>query len=94
MRPSRQIGIVRSLKKEVVVNKEKKELKVLVVDDEKDFAESMSFWFGYKGYYVIIATDGETGLKLIDEKNGVYRIPIAKAMELVADENSKRAVKR
>ena len=31
-----------------------------------------------------------TSYKLLDEKNGVYRIPIGKAMELVADENSKQ----
>ena len=35
-----------------------------------------------------------TSYKLIDEKNSVYRIPIARAMELVVDENSKKAVKR
>ncbi len=28
--------------------------------------------------------------KLLDKENGVYRIPIKKAMELIADENSKQ----
>jgi len=46
-----------------------KEIKVLLVDDENDFTQPMAFWFGSKGYYVIVASDGESGVKLIKEKS-------------------------
>ena len=46
-----------------------KEIKVLLVDDETDFTKPMAFWFGSKGYYVIVASDGENGVRLVKEKN-------------------------
>ena len=45
-----------------------KNIKVLLVDDETDFSQPMAFWFGSKGYYVIVASDGQTAINLIKEK--------------------------
>ena len=42
-----------------------KPLKVLIVDDEKDFTESMAYWFKSKGYTVLTATSGEEALELL-----------------------------
>lgn len=46
-----------------------KEIKVLVVDDEADFAQPMAFWLKSKGYSVLAASSGEAGIKLIKENN-------------------------
>ncbi len=45
-----------------------KEVKVLLIDDEPDFTKPMAFWFGSKGYYVIVASDGEKGIEMVKEK--------------------------
>ncbi|MBN2121116.1 MAG: response regulator [Candidatus Omnitrophica bacterium] len=45
-----------------------KNIKVLLVDDETDISQPMAFWFGSKGYYVIVATNGEDAIKLVEEK--------------------------
>jgi CheY-like chemotaxis protein len=42
-----------------------KKIKVLLVDDEIDFAESMSFWFKSEGYSVSTASSGEEALRMI-----------------------------
>jgi CheY-like chemotaxis protein len=45
------------------------QIKVILVDDEKDFTLPMSFWFKSKGYSVVVAFNGQDALKLIkDEK--------------------------
>lgn len=46
---------------------ENKKIKVLVVDDEADFRQLMTFWLKSKGYLTITASDGETAIRLIKE---------------------------
>lgn len=41
---------------------------VLVVEDEVDFRTIMTFWLESKGYTVISASDGRTGVDLVKEK--------------------------
>lgn len=41
--------------------------KILVVDDEKDITETLSFMLKAKGYEVEVGNDGEEGLKLAKE---------------------------
>ena len=43
--------------------------KILVVDDEKDITETLSFMLKANGYDVITALDGESGLKAAKEEN-------------------------
>ena len=43
--------------------------KILVVDDEKDITETLSFMLKAAGYDVLIANDGEEGLKFAKEEN-------------------------
>lgn len=43
--------------------------KILVVDDEKDITETLSFMLKAAGYDVITASDGEEGLKFAKEEN-------------------------
>jgi len=45
-----------------------KQVVVLLVDDEADFTQPMSFWFQSKGYSVLVASNGENAIKLIKEK--------------------------
>lgn len=45
-----------------------KEIKIILIDDEVDFTQPMSFWFKAKGYAVLVANDGETAIKLIKEQ--------------------------
>ena len=40
-------------------------IRVLLVDDEEDFLESISFWLSSKGYHVTKAHDGETALAIL-----------------------------
>lgn len=42
--------------------------KILIVDDEKDIVETLSFMLQAKGYEIISAYDGEEGLKLAKEE--------------------------
>lgn len=46
-----------------------RQIKVLVVDDESDFRQLMTFWLESKGYSILSASDGETGIKLAKENN-------------------------
>lgn len=48
---------------------DEKKIKVLVVDDESDFRQLMVFWLQSKGYSVLSAADGETGVKMAKEDN-------------------------
>ncbi len=43
--------------------------KILIVDDEEDIVESLSFMLQTQGYETICAYDGEEGLKLAKEEN-------------------------
>jgi CheY-like chemotaxis protein len=42
-------------------------IKILLVDDEADFIQAMSYWFKSKGYSVLSAGNGQEALKLIKE---------------------------
>lgn len=41
--------------------------RILVVDDEADFTQPMSFWLESKGYSVTVAHDGQSALKIVKE---------------------------
>jgi CheY-like chemotaxis protein len=43
-------------------------IRVLVVDDEADFRNLMTFWLESKGYKVITASDGKAAVELVKEK--------------------------
>ncbi len=45
----------------------KKGIKVLVVDDQGDFRQLMSFWLKSKGYSVITASDGKAAIQQVKE---------------------------
>ena len=42
-----------------------KKIRVLLVDDEPDFAQTMSYWFKTKGYSVSAASSGDEALRVI-----------------------------
>ena len=42
-------------------------VRVLLVDDEEDFLESVGFWLTSKGYHVTKAHNGETALAILKE---------------------------
>jgi CheY-like chemotaxis protein len=42
-----------------------KDIKVLLVDDEVDFTDTMSFWLESKGYSVLVNNDGESAVKTV-----------------------------
>ena len=45
----------------------KSNIRVLLVDDEKDFLEMMGFWLKQQGYTVQTVLDGESAVKLVRE---------------------------
>jgi CheY-like chemotaxis protein len=45
-----------------------KKNQVLVVDDEADFRQLMTFWLESKGYSVIVAADGKSAIQLVKTK--------------------------
>jgi DNA-binding NtrC family response regulator len=46
-----------------------KEIKILIVDDEQDYANLIAFNFKSKGYSVITACNGEEAIRSIKERN-------------------------
>ncbi len=46
----------------------KSDFLLLIVDDDKDFLASMSFWFKTQGYRVMTAPSGEQALNILKEK--------------------------
>lgn len=45
----------------------KNAIKILVVDDEPDFAQPMAFWLKSKGYAVLVAEDGQKAISAVKE---------------------------
>lgn len=45
-----------------------KKITVLLVDDQDDFRQLMTFWLNSKGYSVITASDGKNAIRLVKEK--------------------------
>ncbi|HTZ11674.1 MAG TPA: response regulator [Candidatus Margulisiibacteriota bacterium] len=67
---------------------ENKDTVVLVVDDEADFRQLMTFWLEGKGYYVITADNGQNAIKQIKEKNPAIvfmdlRMPVMDGIEAI-----------
>jgi len=48
---------------------DEKQTKVLLIDDETDFTQSMSFWLKSKGYTVFSANSGQGGIDTIKKEN-------------------------
>ena len=44
-------------------------IRVLVVDDEADFRNLMTFWLESKGCKVITAPDGKSAIELVKQQN-------------------------
>ncbi|MGD9015412.1 MAG: response regulator [Candidatus Omnitrophota bacterium] len=42
-----------------------KQIKILLVDDEPDFLESMSFWFKSKGFLITTVSNGKDATKMV-----------------------------
>jgi len=49
------------------VTKKDKEIRVLLVDDDRDFAQLMSHWLQQQGCSITVAYGGEEGIKKIKE---------------------------
>jgi CheY-like chemotaxis protein len=43
-------------------------IRVLVVDDEKDFLFTMDYWLRTKGYEVVTAANGQEAIEIINKK--------------------------
>lgn len=67
---------------------ENKKIQVLVVDDESDFLQLMTYWLESKGYSVIVASNGERAVQEAKEKspNVVFmdlRMPVMDGIEAI-----------
>ncbi len=48
---------------------DEKQIKVLLIDDETDFTQAVAFRLKSKGYIVLFAQSGQTGLELIKQES-------------------------
>ncbi|MBU0548904.1 MAG: response regulator [Candidatus Omnitrophica bacterium] len=46
----------------------KREIRILLVDDESDFTQAMALWFKSRGYSVSVVYDGESALRSIKKE--------------------------
>ena len=66
-----------------------RDVKILLVDDQPDFIETISFWMKTKGYQVVAASDGNSALEVL-KKNEVdivftdFKMPGMNGIELIA----------
>ena len=64
------------------------EVKILLVDDEPDFTHPTASWLTSEGYYVMVAPDGLTALRLIKDNTPdiVFldlRMPVMDGLEVL-----------
>lgn len=64
-------------------------MRILFIDDQQDFLDSISFWMKSKGYEVEVALDGKTGIKKIREGSidvafVDYKMPEMNGLEVIA----------
>ncbi|HPN73465.1 MAG TPA: response regulator [Candidatus Omnitrophota bacterium] len=53
------------------------DIKILVIDDEEDFRQLMKMWLESKGYSVVTAPDGATGIQMVkSEKPGIVFVDL------------------
>ncbi len=45
--------------------REKSDIKIMLIDDEADFRETVKFWLQSRGYLVEVAPEGKTALSII-----------------------------
>ncbi|MEE8360015.1 MAG: response regulator [Candidatus Omnitrophota bacterium] len=65
-----------------------KDIKILMVDDEADFRQLMTFWLKSKGYTVSTATDGKNAIEIVkkDPPDIIFldlRMPVLDGLEVL-----------